>query len=62
MLSETVTGLSNLAFINGEVLTVQPSGHVSVVYTLAPAADPFSGLYWVLGVSTLGTDTLLAPL
>jgi len=62
MLSETVTGLSDLSFINGEELRGMPSGHVSVTYTLAPAADPFAGLYWVLGVNTLGVDTLLAPL
>ncbi len=62
MLSETVTGLSDLVFINGEELRGMPTGHVSVTYTLAPAADPFAGLYWVLGVNTLGVDTLLAPL
>lgn len=61
-LSETVTGASAVSyFINGIDFTVRPSGHVTATYTLAPAADPFSGLYWILGTSTLGTDTVLAP-
>jgi len=59
--SETVTGLNNSFFINGETLRVWPSGHVSAEYVLAPAADPTAGLYWILGTSTLGTDTIPAP-
>ncbi len=60
-ISETVTGLNSAFFINGEELKVLPSGYVSVTYTLAPAADPFSGLYWILDTSTLGTSTIPAP-
>ena len=36
-------------------------GVLRATYTLAPAADPFAGVYWVLDVSTLGTDTTPAP-
>lgn len=60
-ISETVTGLSSSYFINGELLTLTPGGHVEAIYTLAPAADPFAGLYWILGTSVLGTGTLPAP-
>lgn len=60
-ISETATGLSSAFFINGLDILVTPTGHVQADYTLAPAADPFSGMYWVLGTSTLGTDTTPAP-
>ena len=60
-ISETVTGLNSSFFINAIDLELMPTGHLRSTYTLAPAADPFSGLYWELGVSTLGTNTLLAP-
>jgi hypothetical protein len=60
-LSETVTGVSDDFFINGVELSVTPNGHVHAAYVLAPAADPYAALYWLLGTSTLGTDTLLAP-
>lgn len=60
-ISETVTGLNSSFFINGEQLTYRPDGHLEVTYTLAPAADPRSGLYWILGTSILGTDTVPAP-
>lgn len=58
---ETVTGLSSDSFINGSEWRILPSGHVEVVWTLAPAYDPFAGLYWILGTSTLGVNTILAP-
>ncbi len=61
-ISETVTGLNNDFFINGVEKTLLPSGQLMATYILAPAADPFSGLYWVLGTSTLWTDTRPAPL
>jgi hypothetical protein len=60
-ISETVTGVANDFFINGVELRVLPTCVVMGIYTLAPAQDPFSGLYWVLGTSTLGTDTRPAP-
>lgn len=60
-LSETVTGVSDDFFINAVELSVTANGHVMASYTLATAADPFSALYWMLGTSVLGTNTLLAP-
>lgn len=60
-ISETVTGVNNAFFINGVEEVVLPSGHVQATYTLAPAADPFSGMYWILGTSVLGTGTIPAP-
>jgi len=60
-LSETVTGVSDDFFINGMELVVKPSGHVQATYILTPAQDPFAGLYWILGTSTLGTNTTPAP-
>jgi hypothetical protein len=60
-ITETVTGVNAAFFINQVHLRVLPTRYVQVTYTLAPAADPFSGLYWVLGTSTLGTDTTPAP-
>jgi hypothetical protein len=60
-LSETVTGVSDDFFINAVELSVTANGHVMASYTLAMAADPFSALYWMLGTSVLGTNTLLAP-
>lgn len=60
-ISETVTGVANDFFINAVELQVLKTGLVMAVYTLAPAQDPLSGLYWVLGTSILGTDTIPAP-
>jgi hypothetical protein len=60
-IAETVSGLNSSFFINGEVLDVLPSGHLRATYTLAPAADPRAGLYWILGTAILGTDTVPAP-
>lgn len=60
-LSETVTGVANEFFINGITLSLRPDGYLEGTYTFAPAMDPFSGLYWVLGTSVLGTDTVPAP-
>lgn len=57
---ETVTGVHDDFFINGEELTVLPSGHVKSKYYLAPSKDPFNGVYWVLGIagkSELGVTT-----
>ncbi len=59
-ISETVTGLNDSFFINGMELQLAPT-HVQATYILAPAQDPFSGLYWILDTSVLGTDTLPAP-
>ena len=61
--SETLTSQTALqdSFINGIDLNVLPSGYVQGMYTLAPANDPLSGLYWILGTSTLGTSTTPAP-
>ncbi|MEO8678139.1 MAG: hypothetical protein ABI665_03780 [Vicinamibacterales bacterium] len=53
-ISETVTGLSNGYFINGIELQYLPSGHLQASYILAPAQDPFAGLYWILGTNVLG--------
>lgn len=61
-ISETVTGLNASYFINGIDWRLTRNGHVRVTYTLAPAYDPFSGNYWVLGTSTLGTNTIPAPI
>jgi hypothetical protein len=58
---ETVTGVASEVFINGVELTVLPTGHLEATYVLAPAADPQSGLYWILGTSVLGTDTVPSP-
>jgi hypothetical protein len=60
-ISETVTGVANDFFINAIELKVLKTGLVMATYTLAPAQDPFTGTYWVLGTSTLGTDTRPAP-
>lgn len=60
-IAEEVTGLANDSFINGIEERVLPSGHIQATYTLAPAQDPFAALYWVIGKSVLGTDTVLAP-
>jgi hypothetical protein len=56
---ETVVGLANDYFINGVQERVLPSGHLMATYTLAPApADQFTGAYWVLDSSILGTSTV----
>ncbi len=60
-LTETVTGLNGDFFVNGMTLRVLPTLQVSATLTLAPTNDPFTGLYWVIGTSALGTDTRLAP-
>lgn len=60
-IAETVTGLSSAFFINGIEWHVLPTKHLEVTYTLAPAADPFAGLYWILGTGVLGTSTIPAP-
>lgn len=60
-ISETVTGVANDYFINAIEIKVLKTGLVMGTYTLAPAQDPFSGLYWVPDISTLGTDTRPAP-
>ncbi len=60
-ISETVTGVNNDYFINAVELRVLPSGQIASTYTLAPAQDPFAGLYWVLGTGILGTSTIPAP-
>jgi hypothetical protein len=60
-ISETVTGVNAPFFINGIDLRQMPSGHLEATYILAPAADPFAGLYWILGTSVLGTNTIPAP-
>ncbi len=66
-ITETVTGVSNDFFINGLIQRLT-NGVLTTVYLLAPAIDPFldpggphGALYWVLGTSTLGTDTTPAP-
>lgn len=58
---ETVTGLNNDFFINGLEERILPSGHMQAMYTLSPAQDPLSGLYWVVGTSVLGVNTIPAP-
>jgi len=60
-ISETVTGVNGGFFINGEELRVLPTGQVVVTYTLAPAADPASGTYFIVGTSALASAALLAP-
>lgn len=60
-LSETMTGLNSDFFINAIELVVLPTQHLSVTYTLAPAADPLADLYWILGTGVLGTSTIPAP-
>lgn len=57
---ETVTGVDSHYFINGIDLRVVESGHVEADYTLAPASDPFTGLYFILDTSALDTG-VLAP-
>jgi hypothetical protein len=60
-ITETVTGVSEDYFING-VSDRVTNGVLSSVYTLAPVSATFdTAVYWTLGTSTLGTDTLLAP-
>lgn len=60
-ITETMTGLSSSFFINGMELRILPTQHLQATYTLAPAADPFAGLYWILGSSVLGTNSIPAP-
>jgi hypothetical protein len=60
-ISETVTGVNNDYFINAVELRVLSSGQIASTYTLAPAQDPFAGLYWVVDVGVLGTSTIPAP-
>jgi hypothetical protein len=61
-ITETLTGASGNFFINGMELRLTPAGNLEADYIFAPAYDPFSGLYWILGTSTLGTNTLPARL
>ena len=61
-ISETLTGLNSSYFINGIELRLLKSGHIQGTYTLAPAADPFSGLYWQMDVSQLDLTTLVSPI
>jgi len=52
-ISEAVSGLNSTYFINGGELRYLPSRLAQATYTLAPAQDPFAGLYWILGTSAL---------
>ena len=58
---ESVTGINTDHFINGIELRFVGGTVLEATLTLAPDNDPFMGLYWILGTSTLGTSTLLAP-
>jgi hypothetical protein len=61
-ITEDVTGANAAFFINGIDLRVLPSHYLEATYVLAPATDPFTGIaFWLLGTSTLGTDTTPAP-
>lgn len=60
-ITESVTASAGDYFINGEELRLTPAGLLEADYIFAPAYDPHAGLYWILGTSTLGTDTLPAP-
>lgn len=61
-ISESMTGLSGQDFfINGIEERLKPSGMLEADYILVPAADPASGLYWKLGTSTVGTNSIPAP-
>jgi len=59
-ITETVTGAASNFFVNGYEKVLTSAGVLIADYILAPAYDPFAGLYWVLGTSTLGTNTLPA--
>lgn len=55
---ETLTGFNAVFFINLVELDLLPSGYLQATYTLARTRQ---GSYWILGTSTLGTDTIPAP-
>ena len=56
-----MTGVDAEFFINGRRLVIRADGYVEAAYTLAPAADPYNGIVWILDVSVLGTDSVPAP-
>lgn len=58
-IQETVTGVNDDFFINGLELKVFPNRYLQGEMTLGYVKQ--SG-YWLLGTSTLGSSTLLAPL